>query len=173
MAFLTSRNILWYTDCSGKDPRNDKRGPLANIHLNRYRNRNARCFRLKSKTTKNSLSTYTTTRYGYKTIFIVSGCCKWNMMTVWNFGIWNLEFGIYLPFVLPIKGGIESINVWFRLQTWTHECSFHCHYIPNQILHYVQYKVWERVVVRKFNRLRWIVAKIVHLSQSAEHGKEV
>nr|CAJ73904.1 unknown protein [Candidatus Kuenenia stuttgartiensis] len=46
------------------------------IHLNRYGNRNARCFRLESKTTKNSLSTYTTTRYGYKTIFIVSGCCK-------------------------------------------------------------------------------------------------
>ncbi|QII11977.1 hypothetical protein KsCSTR_25980 [Candidatus Kuenenia stuttgartiensis] len=37
---------------------------------------------LENKTTKNSLSTDITTRYGYKTIFIVSGCCKCNMMTV-------------------------------------------------------------------------------------------
>ncbi|QII13032.1 hypothetical protein KsCSTR_36530 [Candidatus Kuenenia stuttgartiensis] len=33
-------------------------------------------YRLENKTTKNSLSTDTTTRYGYKPIFIVSGCCK-------------------------------------------------------------------------------------------------
>nr|CAJ74605.1 unknown protein [Candidatus Kuenenia stuttgartiensis] len=52
------------------------------IHLNQYRNRNARCFRLGSKATKNSLNTYTTTRYGYKTIFIVSGCRKCDMTSV-------------------------------------------------------------------------------------------